>query len=237
MLLRTGGGSLDLGRAGGIHWWHIYSDNRIRYIAADDRREEMFWVELTTPDGEIRVYQRDGSDPPGEDLIAGARTMDCIDCHNRPTHTFFVPAKALDWIIDTHPELGELPYYKKQAVRAIEGEYESHAVGVAAVREALENYYATDHPEIAAARAQLVSRGAELAAQTYGRTVFPDMDTNWETHPNHIGHDDFPGCMRCHDDEMSTADGRYTIPMDCETCHIFLVEDSPEYPEFAYALE
>jgi hypothetical protein len=237
MLLRTGGGSLDLGRADGIHWWHIYSDNRIRYLSADERREEMVWVELTTPDGEVRVYQRDGAEPPEAQAIAEARVMDCIDCHNRPTHEFRVPSKAVDWIIDTHPELRELPYYKKRAVAAIEGEYESHAEGMNHVRRSMIDFYAAEHPELASSRQGLVARGAELAAQAYGKSVFPAMDTNWETHPNHIGHDDFPGCMRCHDDEMSTADGEHTIPMDCETCHIFLVQESQEYPEFAWALE
>ena len=236
MLLRTGGGSLDIGRAGGIHWWHIYSDNRIRYLG-DESREDIYWVELTTPDGAVRTYTRDGDEPTSEEIEATARIMDCVDCHNRPTHTFHVPSKGMDWVIDTHPELRDLPYYKKQAVKAIGGEYESHSAGMAAVRDALTDYYSTEFPELAAEEAELVAKGADLAAQAYGKTVFPAMGTNWETHPNHIGHDDFPGCMRCHDDEMSTADGEYTIPMDCETCHIFLLEDSQEYPEFAYALE
>jgi hypothetical protein len=197
----------------------------------------MAWVELTTPDGEVRTYQRDGAEPPGEQEIEQARVMDCIDCHNRPTHTFKVPAKAVDAILDDHPDLRELPYFKKQAVAAIKGDYPSHADGTKAVRQAVTDYYSTEHPDIAAAEGALIAKGADLAAQAYGKSVFPAMDTNWETHPNHIGHDDFPGCWRCHDDEMSTADGEHTIPMDCETCHIFLVQDSPEYPEFAYALE
>ncbi len=237
MLLRTGGGSLDIGRAGGIHWWHIYSDNKIRFIASDERREEIEWVELTTPDGSVRTYSRDWEEAPPTDAIASARIMDCVDCHNRPTHTFSVPNKAVDWIIATHPEIQALPYYKKTAVAAIEGDYPSHAEGMAAVRQAVVDFYAAEYPAVLTESAELVSKGADLASQAYGKSVFPAMDTNWETHPNHIGHDDFPGCMRCHDDEMSTADGEYTIPMDCETCHIFLVEDSPEYPEFAYALE
>jgi hypothetical protein len=236
MLLRTGGGSLDIGRADGIHWWHIYSDNKIRYVG-DESREEIYWVELTTPDGSVRTYTRDGEEPPPETIEAEARIMDCVDCHNRPTHTFHVPAKGIDWIIDTHPELRSLPYFKRQAVEAIRGEYESHSTGMAAVRQALTDFYVSEYPEFAATNSELVWKGAELAAQEYGKTVFPAMGTNWETHPNHIGHDDFPGCWRCHDDEMSTADGEHTIPMDCETCHIFLVEDSSEYPEFAYALE
>jgi hypothetical protein len=95
MLLRTGGGSLDIGRAGGIHWWHIYSDNRIRYVAADDRRQEMAWVELTTPDGEVRTYQREGDDQPSAAAIADARVMDCIDCHNRPRFPRSVEGRRL----------------------------------------------------------------------------------------------------------------------------------------------
>ena len=236
MLLRTGGGSLDIGRAGGIHWWHIYSDNRIRFVSPDESREEIEWVELTTPDGEVRIYTRDGESPAQEVINQRARIMDCIDCHNRPTHTFHPPAKAMDWILDTHDELRALPYYKRKAVAAIEGTYDSHGVGMAAVRESLEDFYISEHPDFATANADLVSRGAELAAEAYGKIVFPAMDTNWETHANHIGHDDFPGCMRCHDDEMTTPDGEHTIPMDCETCHIFLVEDSPDYPDFATAL-
>jgi hypothetical protein len=237
MLLRTGGGSLDIGRAGGIHWWHIYSDNRIRFVSSDESREEIVWVELTTADGETRVYTRDGDELPPQDTRDAARIMDCIDCHNRPTHTFHPPSKAMDWIIDTHPDLVDLPFYKRQAVAAIKGEYDSHAAGMAAVQTIVADFYATEYPELAAGDPELVARGAEWAAQAYGKIVFPAMDTNWETHPNNIGHDDFPGCMRCHDDEMSTSDGEHTIPMDCETCHIFLVEDSPDYPDFAYALE
>jgi nitrate/TMAO reductase-like tetraheme cytochrome c subunit len=237
MLLRTGGGSLDLGRAGGIHWWHIYSDNKIRFLAADDTREEIDWVELTTPDGEVRRYARAGAEPPSLQALAEARVMDCIDCHNRPTHTFHVPAKAVDWLLDTHPELRELPYFKREAVAAIEGEYDTHAAGMTAVRGAVRSYYASSHAELALARGELVAKAADLAAQTYGKVVFPEMGTDWRTHPNHLGHDDSPGCMRCHDGEMSTADGVHTIPMDCETCHVFLVQDSPEYPELASALE
>jgi hypothetical protein len=237
MLLRTGGGSLDIGRAGGIHWWHIYSDNRIRYLAADERRQEIAWVELTAPDGSVRTYTRDGSEPSLEEVAAEARIMDCVDCHNRPTHTFHVPAKAVDWIIDTHSELRTLPYFKREAVKAIRGDYETHAGGVEAVRDAIVSFYDSEYPEVVATEPDLVVRAADLTAQAFARLVFPEMGTTWETHPNHIGHDDFPGCMRCHDDEMSTADGEYTIPMDCETCHIFLLEDSQEYPEFAFALE
>jgi len=232
MLIKTGGGNLDLGRHGGIHWWHIESDNVIRYVAGDDRRESIVWVELITADGDVRIYTREGEELP-PDVEAQARTMDCIDCHNRPTHLFNTPAKSIDWVLETHPELRDLPYYKKQAKQAIESEYATHAEGVAAVRDSIFSFYQSEYPEVAAARAELVESGADYASRVFARTSFPEMKTNWETHPNHIGHDDFPGCWRCHDDEMATADGEHVIPMDCENCHVFLVEDAPELPDFA----
>jgi nitrate/TMAO reductase-like tetraheme cytochrome c subunit len=236
MLLKTGGGSLDIGRHGGIHWWHIESDNRIRYVS-DESREEIFWVELITPDGDTRIYSRDGEDPPTDEQIASAKIMDCVDCHNRPTHRFPVPPKALDWVLDTYPELRTLPYYKREAEAAITGEYASHSEGIEAVRAAVVAFYGKTYPGLAASHADLIEKGARIAGEVYGRIVFPEMGVNWETHPDHIGHEDFPGCWRCHDDELATADGQHTIPMDCENCHVFLVQESPDYPEFAFALE
>jgi nitrate/TMAO reductase-like tetraheme cytochrome c subunit len=234
MLLKTGGGSLDLGTHGGIHWWHIYSDNKIRYFAADERREEITWVELTTPSGEVRTYTRDGDQlPPADEIEAKARIMDCIDCHNRPTHLFEPPSKAVDAVLENLEELRELPYYKRQAVKAIGETYPSHLEGVRGVRAAIETFYREEYPDLWNERSDLVERGAEVASMVYGRTVFPAMGTSWETHPNHIGHDDFPGCWRCHDDELATADGEHAIPSECENCHVFLVEDSPEVPDLA----
>ncbi|MGD8440296.1 MAG: NapC/NirT family cytochrome c [Holophagae bacterium] len=229
MLLKTGGGSQDLGRHGGIHWWHIYSDNRIRYVAGDERREEIVWVELTTPDGEVRVYTRNTDEVPTADAIErDARIMDCIDCHNRPTHLFRDPSWALDDLLEKDADLRRLPYFKRQAVDAVEADYPSHSDGVRQVRDTLIAYYESEHPDTWSAEPELVRRGAESAAAVYGRTVFPAMETNWETHPNHIGHEQSPGCWRCHDSEMATEDGEHVIPMDCDNCHVFLVEDAPE---------
>ena len=237
LVLKTGGGSLDLGQHGGIHWWHIYSDNRIRYYSSDTSRLEIAWVELVTADGEQRVYTRDGEELPPEDVIEDkVRVMDCIDCHNRPTHLFNVPSKAMDGLLERHPELRDLPYFKRQAVAAIEAEYPTHSAGVEEVRSAIERFYTDEVPDLAARRADLVEKGAAAAAGIYGRSAFPEMKTNWETHPNHIGHDDFPGCWRCHDGEMATADGEHMIPIDCENCHVFLVEDSPTPPVLAELL-
>ncbi len=232
MLLKTGGGSLDLGRHGGIHWWHSY-DNRIRYLS-DEKRSEITWVELTNRDGEVRTYQREGAEAPAAEILAGARLMDCVDCHNRPTHLMAVPSRALDEELEIRPELAALPYYKREALAAVEGDgYVTHVEGVEAVREAVLAYYQEQYPDIWRERKQVVESGAEAASRVYARSYFPEMQTSWETHPNHIGHEDFPGCFRCHDEELATADGEHVISFDCENCHAFLVEDADAPPDLA----
>jgi len=54
--------------------------------------------------------------------------------------------------------------------------------------------------------------------EIYRRNVFPEMKVTFGTYPNNIGHIDFPGCFRCHDDDHKTSQGK-AIGQDCETCH------------------
>jgi hypothetical protein len=104
------------------------------------------------------------------------------------------------------------------------------------VKQAILDFYAKNHAD---APKDLVQKGAEAASEVFGRNVFPEMNTNWETHPNHIGHpnpdtdEGFAGCWRCHDDKLSTADGEHTIPQDCDNCHVFLAEGTDNPPDFA----
>lgn len=232
MLIRTGGGTLDAGRHGGIHWWHIYSDNRIRYIAGDERRTSMRWVELTTADGKVTTFQRAGMEPPKPEEIAGqARVMDCIDCHNRPSHRYQNPAKALDEVLERNEALRTLPFFKKEALAILNARYPSHEAGGKGVREAIRARWAG--PEATPERTALVAMAAEAVGAIYDRTFFPEMKTDWQTHPNHIGHDDFPGCFRCHDGDLNATDGSRAISGECENCHAFLVEEAAEKPDLA----
>jgi hypothetical protein len=160
--------------------------------------------------------------------------MDCIDCHNRPTHLMEVPAKALDEVLEVSPELVALPFFKREAMAAIEGDgYPTHAEGVEAVRDKVVAFYQEAYPEIWRERKQVVESAADAAARVYARSFFPEMETSWETHPNHIGHEDSPGCWRCHDEELATADGEHVISIDCELCHATLVDGSDTPPDLA----
>ena len=61
-------------------------------------------------------------------------------------------------------------------------------------------------------------RSARAVLAIYNRNIFPDMNVTWGIYPNNIGHTDFPGCFRCHDEQHVSSD-RKTISQDCASCH------------------
>jgi hypothetical protein len=63
----------------------------------------------------------------------------------------------------------------------------------------------------------------------YQNYFFPEMRTNWQTHPNNIGHMNFPGCFRCHDGNHVSNTGK-VITNDCNVCHT-IIYDSTAPPD------
>ena len=86
LLLKVGGGGAN-GPPSGIHW-HVSRDEKVEYIATDAQRQVIPWVRVTDlATGKTTVYQdKSFHDDPAKYTI---RTMDCIDCHTRPSHRSF----------------------------------------------------------------------------------------------------------------------------------------------------
>ncbi|MDH3360178.1 MAG: NapC/NirT family cytochrome c, partial [Desulfobulbaceae bacterium] len=93
LLMKVGsGGVYRGGRAHGIHW-HVASENKLMYRAVDRKRTEISEVRLQKKDGSEVVYAAGNGKFAG---VGELRVMDCIDCHNRPTHVFLSKDEALD---------------------------------------------------------------------------------------------------------------------------------------------
>jgi hypothetical protein len=123
----------------------------------------------------------------------------------------------------------ELPYIKKKAVELLKVDYPARDVAQQRITGELNNFYRTNYPEIYQARRTVVQQSAEEVAAIYLRNIFPDMRVTWGTHPNNLGHNDWPGCFRCHDGSHTSADGQ-TISNDCSACHNLLAvqEENPK---------
>ena len=226
LLLKIGGGEPNYGPAGGIHW-HMNIANRIEYIATDSQRQVIPWVRLTDARGSTTIYQSTASPLTAAQVAASLRrTMDCIDCHNRPTHIFNAPVTSVNLAISTGRIDSTIPFIKRQAVRALAAPYAGTPVALSGIATALTAFYDSGYPGVAIPRL----RQAIAEVRTiYTHDFFPGMKSDWRSYPDNIGHKNSPGCFRCHDGNHTSADGR-TISHDCTACHAIIAQGPGRAP-------
>jgi len=220
----TGGGDL-----GGIHGKHLAPGVEIHYAASDKQRQTIPWVEYRNrKTGEVRNYLADGSTAKSVASLPRFQ-MQCVDCHNRPTHTFQLPERAVDEAMGLGRISPTLAFIKKKAMELLKVNYATNEDAASDIPVRLAGFYRDKYPAISSQRSSDISQAGGEIAEIYNRNVFPDLKVTWGTYPNNLGHTDFPGCFRCHDGSHSTPDGKTTITQDCNTCHtpVAVEETSP----------
>ncbi|MBK9064281.1 MAG: NapC/NirT family cytochrome c [Acidobacteria bacterium] len=223
LLLKLGG--RRAAGAVGIHGRHLDDKERISYTTADGRREIIPTVNYLDDDGKTVVFTSTEVKPTeAQKGKSETRTMDCIDCHNRPTHAYQLPDRAVNEAMAGGAISAELPFVKKKAVEVLKAEYASREVAFDRISKDLTEYYKAKYPDVYSSRRASIETAVREIQRIYGRNVFPEMRLTWGTHPNHIGHEDFLGCFRCHDGSHKTATGR-VISQECDACHQILAQD------------
>lgn len=219
LLLKVGGGSKKQPHGSGIHW-HMLIENDVQFAAADDKLQVIPWVKITHSDGTSTVFKDKDTRLTDEEIAELPRqTMDCMDCHNRPAHTFPTPDSGVDDAMLHGVIPDDLPWIKKVAVNVLFEEYESEEAAHAAIESGIRELYEEEHPEVWESRKDDIESTIEEAKSIWDRGVFPKMDVSWKTYPNNIGHRYWPGCFRCHDGRHVSEDGEM-ISRDCgQTCH------------------
>lgn len=215
LMLHLGGGNSRVG----IHGRHLGEGVVVRYYASDEKRQTIPWVEYTSG-GKTTVYAS-GKVQPDPSLL---RTMDCVDCHNRPTHIYQLPARALDQAMGAGEISATLPFVKKQSVAILKQSYATEQEAVARIPAAFEDFYRNNYPQIFVQRRDEITRSANALLGIFQHNVFPAMKVTWGTYPNNLGHTDFDGCFRCHDEQHAAQDGK-TVTQDCSACHNILASD------------
>jgi len=215
--IHVGGGNGRVGRATGIHW-HMNVATEIEYIATDKDRQTIPYVRSKDRDGNVREYVVDGVSPA--QLAAGQRRrMDCMDCHNRPNHAIAAtPERAVNELMASGDIPRDLPFVHREAVRALKASYSSESDAVGKISGSLRDFYRSRGSDGGASGDPEVERAVNAVVGIYQRNVFPDMNVRFGTYANNIGHIDFPGCFRCHDDNHKSKDGK-KIGQECDTCH------------------
>jgi nitrate/TMAO reductase-like tetraheme cytochrome c subunit len=223
MLIKTGGGDPTTGAPEGIHW-HMNISNQIEYVAADDKRQVIPYVHVQDQQGRVTEYYAKDSTLTKDQIAKSPRhRMDCVDCHNRPTHIYVPPDQAVDQSLLAHRLDPSLPFIKQQAVTVLTGNYATTDVALQGIAKGLDDFYESKYPQIAKSKQLELRNAVAEVQQIFQHTTFPEMKVNWQTHPNNLGHFYSSGCFRCHDGQHASADGR-VISRDCIQCHTVISE-------------
>ena len=227
LLMKIGSAGDRAQSSHGIHW-HVAPQNSVTYRTADAKRMVIPEVRLTTADGKEVVFRTADADEklnvPGARIET--RTMDCIDCHNRPSHVYLSVEDALNRKVLEGAIPRELPFIKRQALEAVTAKYPDGNAAKEGIANALTSWYQANQATLVKEKPQLLAKAIAGVQEAYAQNVFPEMNIGWGTYVNHVGHGpDFDrGCFRCHDDQHKSADGR-TISGDCNTCHTLLAQE------------
>jgi mono/diheme cytochrome c family protein len=217
--MHTGGGTQRQGLGYGIHW-HI--ETTVEYLATDSLRQTIPYVRTVDANGKVTEYvDTDANLATNAIKVADQkgelRRMDCIDCHNRVTHDFRSPDNSIDQAMAFKQIDSNIPFIKAKGLEVFLAPHRSIGDALAGF-DALGDFYRTQYPDYAAQHQPQIQQAIEQLKTLYEQTVFSGMEVNWDTHPDNLGHRDFPGCFRCHDGKHVSADGK-TIRLECNICH------------------
>lgn len=224
LILKTGGGTKREGLGYGIHW-HI--ENPVFFYATDELSQEIPYIRVSNSDGSTTEYVdvESSFDKTAFDTNQ-LKQMDCITCHNRVTHEFKYPSDSVEESMARGLISKNIPNIRNRAVVALSASYSSRDEAFKAI-DAIANAY-KDNDTYSFTEDELQTAITEIKA-IYDRSVFLDQKTDWNTHPNNLGHANTPGCFRCHDGKHLNEQNE-AIRLECNLCHtIPVVADSQDF--------
>ncbi len=215
MLINVGGGDPTHGPVGGIHW-HMNLSSKVEYIATDEKKQVIPWVRLTDAQGKVTEFRSsDFKDDPSKFHV---RTMDCLDCHNRPAHHLRSAGDSVDLAMSLGKIDASIPLIKSNLVAILS--YTNKTEG-----EAMQ--YIADTLKKAYPKEKSVEKVIAETQQIYRNSIFPEMKADWRSYPDNIGHKLWAGCFRCHDGKHKAADGKRKIEASgCNDCHSIIAQGS-----------
>jgi hypothetical protein len=143
--------------------------------------------------------------------------MDCVTCHNRITHLVPMPADQIDAALSRGFIDETIPEIRAKGIEVLSVPYASQQEGLNGIY-GLFNYYQTYYPEYYAANQPAVQNAVSYIQTMYIDSVNLDQLSDWNTHPNNVGHLNFAGCFRCHDGKHMDS-SQQAVRLECNLCH------------------
>jgi hypothetical protein len=231
--MKTGPEYSALGLREGIHW-HINPAVQIEYISENDKRETINYVRYTNKStGEERIYSSPDIQVTDSMMTSSEmRTMDCIDCHNRPSHKYSSPTVYFDKAMIAGGISKDIPFIKKASMQILRGTFTDTDSAKIKIKDGLTDFYKTGYPDYYTSHTAIIDSAVTAVQKGYGQNTFPRMKVTYDAYPEHIGHLESNGCFRCHNGTFKSEKGNI-ISKDCNLCHTIVGQGNPSNMEYS----
>jgi len=221
----------------GIHQ-HISPDVQIEYKTTSDNRQVIPWVKYTNKKTGVSEIFTDSENPLSQAKLDSleTRVMDCLDCHNRPSHNYNVPQNFVDKSISSGKISKTLPGIKQIAMTALYKTYSTKDSAFMAIKDQVTEFYKSTYPDLMNSRKTDIDNSIAEIQNGYANNIFPFMKADWTKYPNNIGHMEYDGCFRCHNDRHASEQGK-VISRDCNLCHVIQAQGSPDSMQYSNSFE
>jgi cytochrome c553 len=126
-----------------------------------------------------------------------------------------------------------IPDIRAKGIEVLSASYTSQQAGLNGI-VGLDNYYQAYYPDYYAANLDIIQSAITYIQNIYTSSVNLDQKSDWESHPNDVGHMYFAGCFRCHDGKHMDSQQK-AIRLECNLCHTIPVIAGPS--EFVANIE
>ncbi|MBA4322365.1 MAG: cytochrome C, partial [Odoribacter sp.] len=174
------------------------------------------------------IIYRNNDNPIADSLLTATRprTMDCIDCHNRPSHNYNSPPVYFDKTLLNGTVSKDIPFIKKVAMDILKQSFNDRDTALMMIKDSIINYYKSLHNDFYLKNTGLIDNSIASIQKSFAENTFPRMKVTYDRYPEHIGHLESEGCFRCHNDAFKSERGR-TITRDCNLCHTIVGQGKP----------
>lgn len=234
LLMKIGPQHKAMGQSEGIHW-HINPDVKIEYTTSTWKRDTIIEVKYTSLiTGETRTYKDENYAELEASENLQVRSMDCLDCHNRPSHNYLSPSHFVDNGLAAGEISQSIPEIKSVAMGILVKEFPTKDSAMNYISTKIHKYYSKSYEDFYKENTDLIEKAIASIQKGYSENVFPFMKAQWIHYPNYLGHVESMGCYRCHNDSFTSEDGQ-VISRDCTLCHSIKAQGPSYDMEYANA--
>ncbi|EKD41814.1 MAG: hypothetical protein ACD_73C00512G0001, partial [uncultured bacterium] len=170
----------------GIHW-HVSKDIQVSFLAVDDKRTSIARVRVKRPDGSVDEYIKDDIEVPAE-KENNWREMECVDCHNRPTHIYQSAEEVVDFGLLSKKINPEIAGIREDSLKVIQKAYVSREEAQKELANNLLKLQSERNPELAQTYSKDILSAGDYLLKQYLGNIWPEMKIDWGTYKSHLGH-------------------------------------------------